>query len=178
VTNRKAPLFAVSCSLLAVAINGGKRSLREIPKAALIVHDPKMCAGCGVCEVMCSLYHEGVLGPALARSHVVRQPFTAEHSRDTCQQCSSPSCYSACPLKDKAMRIDQTTGTAYVVDDGCTGCGACVDACPFDPPRISINLQKNVASKCDLCRERQAGPICVEYCPFQALKIASKDRRG
>lgn len=40
--------------------------MRDVPKSALLFHDPKACAGCGVCEVMCSLYHEGVLGPARA----------------------------------------------------------------------------------------------------------------
>jgi Fe-S-cluster-containing hydrogenase component 2 len=77
-------------------------------------------------------------------------------------------------LKDKALCIDQTTGAVYVDENRCTGCGLCVDACPFDPPRIKINAQKNVAFKCDLCRERKGGPICVEYCPFEALKVASK----
>jgi Fe-S-cluster-containing hydrogenase component 2 len=77
-------------------------------------------------------------------------------------------------MKDKAMRIDLTTGTVYVDEDECTGCGMCVDSCPFDPPGIKINMQKNVASKCDLCRGRESGPICVEYCPQQALRIVSK----
>jgi Fe-S-cluster-containing hydrogenase component 2 len=152
--------------------------MRELLKATLLVHDPKVCAGCGVCEIICSLYHEGVVGSALARSHIDRQPFTAEHSQSTCQHCSSPSCYFACPLKDKALRIDQTTGVTYVDEDECTGCGICVGACPFDPPRVKINVQKNVAFKCDLCREREDGPICIEYCPFQALKIVPKDARS
>ena len=155
---------------------GGRGSLLEVPKATPLLHAQKVCAGCGVCEVICSLYHEGALGSALARSRIVRNPFTAEHIHTTCQQCFSPSCYFACPLKDKAMCIDQTTGTAYVDEDECTGCGICVGACPFDPPRIKINKDKNVAFKCDLCRGREGGPICVEYCPFQALKI-SKDER-
>ena len=151
--------------------------MREVPKAARLVHDPKVCTGCGVCEVMCSLYHEGAAGSALARSHIVRHPFTAEHSHNTCQQCSAPSCYFACPLKDKAMCIDQTTSAAYVDQNECTGCGMCVGACPFDPPRIKINVEKNAASKCDLCREREDGPVCVEYCPFQALTSSSGSER-
>jgi Fe-S-cluster-containing hydrogenase component 2 len=150
--------------------------MRGVSKAALLVHDQKLCVGCGVCEVMCSLYHEGTLGQALARSHIVRHPFTAKHSHITCQQCSSPSCFFACPLKDRAMRIDETTRTAYVDEDECSGCGICVHACPFDPPRIKIKAEKKVAFKCDLCRGRESGPICIEYCPFQALKIASKNR--
>jgi len=151
--------------------------MREAPKSEFLVHDSKTCAGCGVCEVICSLYHEGVIGPALARSRIVRHPFTAEHIHETCQQCSSPSCYFACPLKDKAICIDQKNSTAYVDEDECTGCGMCVGACPFDPPRIKINVQKNVAFKCDLCKGREGGSICVKYCPFQALKIVSKDKR-
>jgi len=149
----------------------------ETPKSGVLIHDPNVCTGCGVCEVMCSLYHEGVLGPALARSHVVRRPFTAEHGYDVCRQCSSPSCYLACPLKDKAMRVDGTTGATYVDEDECTGCGICTHACPFDPPRIKMNAEKNVAFKCDLCRGREGGPLCVEYCPFQALKFVPRDER-
>jgi Fe-S-cluster-containing hydrogenase component 2 len=126
---------------------------------------------------MCSLYRQGVAGPALARSHVVRNPFTAEHVHTACRQCPSPSCYSACPLKDRALCIDHATGVAYVDESECTGCGLCVDACPFDPPRIKINVEKNVAFKCDLCRGRESGAICVEYCPFQALKVVSKNKR-
>jgi Fe-S-cluster-containing hydrogenase component 2 len=149
----------------------------ETPKSGVLAHDPDVCAGCGVCEVVCSLYHEGALGSALARSHVVRRFLTAEHGHDVCRQCSSPSCYFACPLKDKAMRIDRMTGTAYVDEHECTGCGLCVDACPFDPPRVKMNTEKNVALKCDLCRGREGGPICVEYCPFQALKLVTRDER-
>jgi len=151
--------------------------MREVPKSGVLVHDLNVCAGCGVCEVMCSLYHEGVLGPALARSHIVRHPFTAKHSHNMCRHCSSPGCYFACPLKDKAICIDGTTGTTYIDEDECTGCGICIDACPFEPPRIKINAEKNVAFKCDLCRRREGGPICVEYCPFQALKLVSRDER-
>jgi carbon-monoxide dehydrogenase iron sulfur subunit len=80
-------------------------------------------------------------------------------------------------LKDKAIRIDRTTGTTYIDEVECTGCGICVDACPFDPPRIKINAEKNVAFKCDLCKGRESGPICVEYCPFQALKFVPNDKR-
>jgi Fe-S-cluster-containing hydrogenase component 2 len=147
------------------------------PRSPVLVHNSEVCAGCGVCEVMCSLYHEGALGPALARAHVVRNPFTAEHTHSTCRQCCSPSCYFACPLKDRAMRIDSDSGTTYVDESECTGCGKCIEACPFDPPGIKINAEKNVAFKCDLCRRRENGPVCVEYCPLQALKLVSKDNR-
>jgi Fe-S-cluster-containing hydrogenase component 2 len=149
----------------------------NVVKSGVIIHDEKTCTGCGICELMCSLYHEGVQGPALARSAIMRQPFTFNHTHSLCQQCSPPNCYLACPLKDEAMRLDTTSGVAYIVEDECTGCGICIDACTFDPPRIKINVAKNTAYKCDLCRGRERGPICIEYCPFQALKLLSGDKR-
>jgi len=75
------------------------------------------------------------------------------------------------------MCIEGTSGVTYANEDEGTGCGNCIDACPFDPPKIRINAEKNVAFKCDLCRGREGGPICIEYCPFQALEFVSNDKR-
>ena len=118
---------------------------------------------------MCSLYHEGEANPSLARMEIVRQPLTAEFGCHICQQCTHPDCYHACPTLDEAICIDESTGTVYIDEDLCLGCEECVDACPFDPARIKFNDAKNVVSKCDLCRDREDGPICVEYCPVDAL---------
>ena len=38
------------------------------------------------------------------------------------------TCYSVCPLRDKAIVFDEML--PRVVDDVCTGCGVCVNACP------------------------------------------------
>jgi Fe-S-cluster-containing hydrogenase component 2 len=51
-----------------------------------------------------------------------------------------------------------------------------MDACPFDPPRIKAHPEKSVAFMCDLCRGRAEGPICVEYCNFDALTVAKKEK--
>jgi len=58
----------------------------EVPRSRVLVHDSNVCTGCGVCEIMCSLYHEGVIGQALARSHIVRHPFTTKHGHEVCFQ--------------------------------------------------------------------------------------------
>jgi carbon-monoxide dehydrogenase iron sulfur subunit len=150
----------------------------NIQKSGKLIHNPALCTSCGVCELMCSLWHEGVIGPTLARANIVRNAFTVKHSHIVCQQCKNPYCYNSCPLQDKALCIDGTTGVIYIVEDECTGCGLCIDACPFDPPRIKLNTEKNVVFKCDLCKEIEGGPVCVRYCPPQALKYVNGDERS
>jgi Fe-S-cluster-containing hydrogenase component 2 len=149
----------------------------EALKSGAVVYNPDLCAACGVCEVMCSLWHEGIAGPALARANIVPDPFTARHNHIICQHCLYPSCYFACPLQDQALCIDEATGAVYINEEECTNCGLCIDACPFEPSRIKVSADKEFPFKCDLCRGRAEGPICVEYCPFQALTFLPKDKR-
>jgi Fe-S-cluster-containing hydrogenase component 2 len=147
----------------------------KVLKTGKIVHNPDACTACGVCEIMCSLWHEGIAGPSLARCNVIRAAFTATHSFNVCRQCDQPYCYSACPLQDSALCIDGATGVTYIDEDECTGCLACIDACPFDPPGVKSDTEKGIAFKCDLCRGRDGGPVCVEYCPFQALTYITNE---
>ena len=151
---------------------GGKavyRSPSGPVTAGRINHDVDECVGCGVCGLMCSLYHYGEQGPSLSRSELVRDPFTYDHSLYVCRQCDSAECYHACPEKDKARRIDAATHAKYVIEDECIGCGECIKACPLDPVRVKMHPTKDVAMNCDLCRGRTDGPICVKYCTMSAL---------
>jgi len=127
--------------------------------------------------LMCSLYHEGAQGLTLSRAQIVRDPITSDVSFNVCQQCLSPSCYFACPLRDEALCIDEKTGARYINEGECIGCEMCIEACPFNPSRIKLNVEKKIAFKCDLCRGREGGPICVEYCPMEALKFLPRDER-
>jgi len=70
------------------------------------------------------------------------------------------------------MVIDPETNIVYVEEKECIGCARCVKACPFEPKRIQINRNKK-AIKCDLCRGRENGPACIEYC--QCLAIGMSD---
>lgn len=151
--------------------------LDGVPVSALIVHDPNLCAGCGVCGLMCAFFHEKEYGHSLARNELVRDPFNADYAFYVCQQCTSPNCYFACPKKDAALCVDKKTGVKYVNTAECLGCGSCSEACPFTPPRANVHPVKQVSFKCDLCRGRKNGPICVEYCTMNALrKVAGKER--
>jgi Fe-S-cluster-containing dehydrogenase component len=145
----------------------------EAAPCRFLFHDTAVCAGCGTCAMMCSLYHEGDVGPALSRTGIVRDPFTYDFTFNVCQQCSIPDCYFACPLQDRARLIDSRTGIVYVDEDQCIGCGRCIAACRFNPPRTTMHPEKSVALNCDRCMERAAGPICVEYCTMNALSCSN-----
>ncbi len=151
-------------------------SLSPLVLAKRIFHRPDECAGCNDCVLACSLFHTGKAGEIYSRGELVRDPFGFDHRFNTCQQCLSPGCYIACPLKDKALCIDETTGLRYVNEEACDGCGKCVDACRYQPSRMRLDHVRKVAYNCDLCRDRTNGPACVEYCPTEALSLAAPQR--
>ena len=150
---------------------------KKSPVPPRILHDPEVCTGCGLCDLMCSLYHEGEQGQALSRGELVGDRLTADFTFNVCRQCPSPSCYDACPRQDTALCIDEVTGVKYINGEECDGCGECIEACPFDPPRIKLHPEKSTAFMCDLCRGRAEGPACLEHCNFSALAISGKDGR-
>jgi Fe-S-cluster-containing hydrogenase component 2 len=39
-----------------------------------------------------------------------------------------------------------------------------------------MHPEKRVALNCDRCMERGEGPICVEYCPMNALSCSTMQR--
>ena len=180
-TNRREFLAGAAFSLGAVAGFTGctlpTQALKEgKPAAGRLEHNASLCAGCGVCSLMCSLYHEKEVNISLSRSELVRDPLEATFSVSACRQCLSPSCYESCPKKDSALCIDRTTGVKYIDSDQCDGCGECTLACPLDPARVKLNPITETAFKCDLCREREGGPICVEYCSQKALALVPVGR--
>lgn len=138
--------------------------------------DYSHCTGCKSCEMLCSLFHDGVNSPERARIHLGIGPIkTMMHDIYVCQQCEDHPCYNACPNQDAAMCIDEN-GIVYVNKEECLGCGCCVDACPFDPPRVHLAHKDGAdyAVKCDLCRGIEGGPICVNNCPAMVLGLKSQ----
>ncbi len=170
VTNRREFLVGavagLTCSTLSVT---AQTAVTQI--SGRIEHNSTLCAGCGVCSLMCSLYHEHETNAVLSRSELVRNPLEGDFSLNTCRQCLSPSCYQSCPRKDSALCIDKKTGVKYINSEKCDGCGKCTQACPLKPARVKLSPFRKVVFKCDLCREREKGPICVEYCGQHALSI-------
>jgi Fe-S-cluster-containing hydrogenase component 2 len=137
------------------------------PSKGKIIVNKEICIGCRKCEIICSLENEEVINPELSRIKVIRNPLNgSDFTPLTCHQCINPSCLFSCPVDD--IQLDTKTRTlARIIDESlCTGCKNCIEACPFDPSRITFNEIKNIAIKCDLCG---GNPKCVQYCPVGAL---------
>ncbi len=182
VTGAGAALAAGAVSTLTACATTESKTPAQSPRGEVagsrIAHDPNLCAGCGVCSLMYAFYHEKEYGHSLARNELTRDPFNADYTFHVCQHCIAPKCYSACPKKDVALCVDEKTGVKYVNTAECVGCGSCSSACPFTPPRARVQPVKKVSFKCDLCRRRKEGPICVEYCTMRALRKDSGKEKG
>jgi len=130
-----------------------------VPKAVVV--DYKLCTGCRLCEMFCSLKREGAISTSLSRIRVY--PFPPGLDIPVlCVQCERAPCVEACPKK--SLTRDLETKAIVVNEDECTGCGVCVKACPADA--IFIHPIRKVAVKCDLCGGE---PECVGTCPSGAL---------
>ena len=142
----------------------------------VVYHDEySVCTGCRSCEILCSVMHDGVYSPERSRiGFEVDNLKNMMHHIYTCQQCEDHPCYDACPKKDDAMRIDGNN-IVYVVKEACIGCGKCVKACSYDPPRVHVvrRGKERWAVKCDLCRGIEGGPICINHCPTMKLGLVA-----
>ena len=133
-------------------------------KRRTVVAEPKVCAGCRTCEIICSLTHEGSVDLERSRIWVKSNSFKGSFIPQVCRQCSDAPCFYACP--ESAIHIEKTHGTVQIDGEKCTGCRACEEACPFKV--IRFDAEKNKASKCDFC---QGQPQCVAWCPVNALGV-------
>ena len=164
--------------MLSQSDTSGKLPLSE----GYLVVDPKKCAGCVACMLVCSLVHEGATNPSLSRIQIVQssfKPFPEDIAIGICRQCANPLCVKACPTG--ALHVDSSHGNVRIVNETrCDGCQACVEACPYAPSRVVWNPGRNVAMKCDLCAGAQyqveeGGPhgkqACVDVCPMRAIRV-------
>ncbi len=135
-------------------------------KTLIVSHEK--CTACRLCELGCSLKHEGAFYPA--RSRIVTEIFPEEdfYLPLTCQQCDPAPCMDACPAG--ALHRNEATGAVEVAEERCIGCRMCVMVCPF--AAITPIPETNKVAKCDLCGGE---PECVAFCPWGALEYVEAD---
>ncbi len=125
------------------------------------------CTGCGMCELVCSVFKQGESNPSKARIHIERHVFDGMMIPRVCKNCKNPPCVKAC--KREALAIDQETGWVALNHERCNSCGLCIPACRFHA--FTITPEKEVLL-CDLCG---GNPKCVEVCVTRAIQFV--DRR-
>lgn len=156
----------------------------EVRRSGVIQVNEKACLTCRECEVACSLGHERQCNPHLSRVQIDFDDFRPGlPDIRVCKQCAWPACYYACLARNRepAMAIDPSSGARFIDESKCNGCGACLRACPLTPERPVLQAKKlgrrTVYLKCDLCKDRAQGPLCVQVCPSGCLTFTPAERR-
>lgn len=152
--------------------------------------DALRCTGCEDCVEACCAQH-GIPRSLSFRSVESYEGGTWEESEDgatttmlftyflslSCNECSAPLCVAVCPTG--ALRKDARTGLVSLDESVCSGCGNCVEECPYGAPKI--NPDDGRAMKCDACNGSMSSavsgvgplvvPSCVEACSEHALEF-------
>lgn len=146
---------------------------------ALNVEEEK-CWGCKACEVACKQENCAPDGVRLI-SISEEGPFLVDgrwhffFRANRCRHCQNPECLPACP----ADAISRRTDSVVVLDrDSCSGCRACISACPYDA--ITFDEATGVAAKCNLCHHRLDNgllPACADnVCLGHCIELVEQER--
>lgn len=139
--------------------------------------DLNRCIGCQACIVACKTENEVPLGYFRLRlRETVIGTFPnlqGEFRMEQCFHCENSPCVSVC-----ATGATYRTADGFVLVDAskCTGCKACVVACPY---KMRFINPSGTAEKCTFCVHRIAEgqlPACVETCPSGARAFGDLDQ--
>lgn len=136
-----------------------------------MVIDTKKCVGCMDCVVACKTENdvpEGFCRDWLSYETIGKFPTLHQENRsERCNQCDNPPCVYCCPCN--ASHVSDLGGIVLVDHDKCSGCKACIAACPYDARFIH---PEGYASKCTFCEHRVKNgeePACVSVCPTYCM---------
>ncbi|MBI5547416.1 MAG: 4Fe-4S dicluster domain-containing protein [Deltaproteobacteria bacterium] len=139
------------------------------PRYAMTV-DTRRCVGCSACVLACKAENRVPQGAyrdwIVTETRGVFPTLTQEIRSERCNHCRSAPCVSACPTGASHYAAG---GTVLVEHGKCTGCKACMAACPYDARYVH---EEGYVDKCTFCLHRILKgqlPACVENCPTRAL---------
>lgn len=134
------------------------------------------CVGCADCVVACQTENNVPIG--YSRDWIVEKvsghyPKLHLHfESQRCNHCDTSPCVRVCP-----------TGASHVIEGGivkvtpnlCIGCGACIEACPYEARFFHPD---GYVSKCTFCDHRVKeglDPACVSVCPTYCMYFGDLD---
>ncbi len=170
-TDRTPARIATTEKLIETGIIRGEQAL---------VRRPELCdPACRRCEKACASRF------TVSRLSIDGVAFGDVVAADLCRHCRwGAECVESCP--EDAFKLD--ANGAWVITDRCTGCGACIEACPYNAinqVRIYAAASNPIdwllrragrrqpigmrANKCDACAGYD-DYACISACPAGALQ--------
>ncbi len=149
------------------------------------VMDVSKCSGCYACQLACKDEHCGNDWTPYAKPQPETGQFWGRMDEFVrgqvpqvkmayvfvpCQHCVDAPCIKACPVQ--GALYTRPDGLVIIDPKKCTGCRACLDACPYGA--IYFNAQFGIAQKCTGCahlvdKKVVFAPRCADACPSEAL---------
>lgn len=142
----------------------------KMKKYAMVI-DTKTCVGCGACVVACKT--ENRVPEGLHRDWIVEEVsgkfphLQMEIRSERCNHCSNPPCVSNCPTG--ASFVKKGTNMVLLYPGKCTGCKACMAACPYNARFV---MPEGYVSKCTFCNhrvEKGLSTACASVCPTHSI---------
>ena len=137
--------------------------------AKILMINHEKCTGCRLCELVCSVTHEGVSNPSRSRINIIKWEAEGLYIPMSCQQCEDAPCMTICPVK--AISRDRELDYVKIDYDVCIGCRSCVAVCPFGA--MGFNVKDKKVFKCDLC---EGDPQCVRFCDVKAIEYVDANQ--
>ena len=137
--------------------------------AKILMINHEKCTGCRLCELVCSVSHDGVSNPTRSRINIIKWEAEGLYIPMSCQQCEDAPCMTICPVK--AISRDQELDYVKIDYNVCIGCRSCVAVCPFGA--VGFNVKDKKVFKCDLC---EGDPQCVRFCEVKAVEYVDANR--
>lgn len=113
----------------------------------------EQCTGCHLCELVCSLFHLGIINPEKSAIRIHKDDLdTSINTPVVCRQCQDMRCLNAESVNGAAARQQFLWAMERA------------ERCPFD----SLNVLAQAAYHCDLCAGH---PQCVRVCTSKAIRV-------
>jgi Fe-S-cluster-containing dehydrogenase component len=138
--------------------------------------DTRLCVACKACVLACKA--ENAVPDGYSRDWIVEEvkgtypALSMQIRSERCNHCTDAPCVKACPTG--ASHVGEG-GTILVTHSKCSGCKACIAACPYDARFVHPD---GYVDKCTFCAHRTEvglSPACATVCPTGTLVFGNRN---